>query len=252
MSKLKHGKDYFSPSQLKKLYLSVGQLNAYLKKTFKSTPAMELGSAVHMRLLEPEKYKETYYTIRQEDIDAKCKEIGGKKPTATTKYKEWLNEIKEQNVGKIAISSYDSYVINKIYDNCHRNGIMDAYFSDGYPELTVKGDVEFEAGDFPALCIIDYDQIDVTIDLKTTSKPLHKFKYDANELGYDIQASLTNRINGKPFIFVVVQTVEPFDVGVFTCSDAFMARGAGKINTALGNYEGYVDSRSQDVIYSEL
>lgn len=249
MIELRHGRDYFSPSQLKKLYISIGQLNAYLKKAFQPTSAMDLGTAIHMRLLEPQKYAKTYVVMDDTDI---CAEIGGKRPTSTKKYAEWKAKLIEDNKGRILISTYDDYVINKIFQKCAMGGLIDTFMSDGEAEKTVRGVAKGFDDEFEALCIIDYDNPFFSVDLKTTSKPLHKFRYDANELGYDIQASVTNSLNGKEFVFIVVQTVEPFDVGVFTTSEAFMDRGKAKVNTALANYESYEDAHTSTVLNFEL
>ena len=100
--------------------------------------------------------------------------------------------------------------------------------------------------------IVDYDKPEFSVDLKTTGKDISKFKFDANSMGYDIQARLTNGINGKPFVFVVVQTVAPYDIAVFTTSDFFLNRGEGKIQEALANYENYENEFSQQILYGEL
>ena len=247
--RLKHGKNYFSPSQLKKLYLSVGQLNAYLKRAFQPTNAMALGTAVHTMVLEPSEWDDRYVVFD----DTKIREaVGGKRPTATKEYKSWLHEFEEDNAGKVAIPLNDYNIVKLIEKKLTETGVMDAFFTDGEAERTITGVAKGYNKEFDALCIVDYDTDFLSIDLKTTSKPLHKFRYDANELGYDIQASLTNAINGKEFVFVVVQTVEPFDIGVYTLSDYFKNRGVEKINTALDNYNDYKDKDTSVVLNFEL
>jgi len=249
MLKFKHNKKHFSPSQLKKLYLSVGQLNAYLSKVWTSSKQMDLGTAVHTKLLEPNMWDERYFVLDDVEI---CKEIGGARPSATKKYKEWLLTVEEENQGKTMLSAEDNKTVETIYAKCAMLGIIDTFFTDGVAEKTVTGTAMGYAELFNALCIIDYDTDFMSVDLKTTSKPLHKFRFDANELGYDIQASLTNSLNGKDFVFVVVQTVEPYDVGVFTLSDYFKNRGKDKINTALKNYASYEDEFSSQILNFEL
>lgn len=247
--KLRHGKTHFSPSQLKKLYLSVGQLNAYLKRVFVSSSQMDFGSLVHTLILEPHEFESRYYVL---DNKAICEEIGGARPTSTKKYGEWMDIQKATAGDKIIISQDDKDVAEMIYQKAVMLGIIDTFFTDGEAEKTVKGVVKDYNEEFDALCIIDYDTPFMSVDLKTTSKPLHKFKYDANELGYDIQASVTHGLNKKEFVFVVVQTVEPYDIGVFTCSEFFMNRGKEKVNKALSNYQSYEDKYSSQVLNFEL
>jgi hypothetical protein len=247
--KFKHGKKYFSPSQLKKLTISIGQLNSYLKREFKPSKAMDLGTAVHTKLLEPSLFEDKYFILDDSD---KINEIGGAKPRSTKVYKEWILEVEEKAKGKIILSKIEMAIINIIDRKCTATGISDTYFSGGEAEVTISGIVKDYQEDFKALCIVDYDTDFVSVDLKTTSKPLHKFKFDANDLGYDIQAKLTNSVNGKDFVFVVVQTVSPYDIGVYTCSDYFMNRGKDKINNALSNYENYENKDSTQVLTFEL
>jgi len=251
MKKLKfiHGREYFSPSQLKKLYISIGSFVSYLNKSYVSSPQMELGSAIHKRLLEPYLFDEQYIVIDDTEI---CAQIGGKRPKATKAYTEWYADFQLLHHDKIILSTEDSFIIEKIYEVADASGILDTVFNGGIAETEVKKIVKDYDVPFNALAIIDYDSKDFSYDLKTTSKPLHKFKYDANELGYDIQAALTNSINGKPFVFIVVQTVEPFDIGVFTCSKAFLDRGKEKINKALKNYEEYNEICVNQVLNFEL
>lgn len=246
---MKHGREYFSPSQLKKLFLSVGQLNAYLKRAFTTSSAMALGSAVHCRLLEPLSFDDRYIVF---DDAEKCKEIGGKRPTATKAYSEFKLEFAEQNKDKDILTQSDWEIIEKIESNCAMNGIIDTFFTDGDAEITVRGVAKGFDEEFEALCIIDYDKEDMSIDLKTTSKPLHKFRFDANELGYDIQAVVTQSLNQKDFVFIAVQTVEPYDIGVYTISESFKNRGKMKVNQALTNYSSYEDIYSSAVLTFEL
>ncbi len=251
MVELKHGKEYFSPSQLKKLFVSLGAFNGYLKKVWDTTSSMELGTLIHHRLLEPEVYREKYITIDDADIKA---EIGGARPTSTKKYKEWRAdaEAEAKKAGKTIISEFQDHLANKIYRQCTMSGIYDEYFTGGEAEKTVRGGATGFNQEFEALCIVDYLKDEFAVDLKTTSKPIDKFKFDANSLGYDIQAALTTDLTQREFVFVVVQTVEPYDIAVFRCSEEFYERGDWKINKALENYEMYENEHSSQILYGEL
>tara|TARA_R110000803_G_scaffold154286_1_gene219051 strand:- start:2480 stop:3112 length:633 start_codon:yes stop_codon:yes gene_type:complete len=210
---------------------------------------MTLGTLVHCLILEPQEFTKRYVVLDDREI---CNEIGGARPSSTKKYKEWLSGFAEENKGKELVTMKDMDIANKILKKAKSTGIIQEWFTDGKAEVTVKGVAKGYNEEFDGLCIIDYDTDFVSIDLKTTSKPLSKFKYDANELGYDIQASITNSLNNKEFIFVVVQTVEPYDIGIYTCSEFFMNRGKDKVNTALYNYKFYEDEFSSQVFSYEL
>jgi len=247
--KLKHGRDYFSPSQLKKLTVSLGAFNSYLNKARYSSSAMDLGTLVHTLFLERDKFDERYFILDDSDI---IKEIGGARPTSTKKYSEWKDIQTQLAEGRELISNSLLETAEGIYDRACMLGVIDSFFTDGEAEKTIRGEVTDFDTPFDALAIIDYDAPFNSVDLKTTSKPLDKFKWDADTFGYDIQARLTQAMNGKEFIFVVVQTVEPYDIGVFTTSEYFLDRGKDKINKALANYEFYEDNYSSQILSFEL
>ena len=130
MSKLelKHGRDYFSPSQLKKLFVSVSSLTSYLKRKWQTTPSMMLGSLVHCLVLEPDEFSKRYVVLDDKDI---CKEIGGARPTSTKLYKEWLTELTDSNAGKEFVSMKDMAVANTILKKMTNTGVINEWFSDG-------------------------------------------------------------------------------------------------------------------------
>lgn len=75
------------------------------------------------------------------------------------------------------------------------------------------------------------------IDLKTTSS-LNGFHVSANKYNYDLQAVLYSKLFDKDphdFRFIVVDK-KTLDVGVFTCSPAFVARGEAKLRKVVETY----------------
>jgi hypothetical protein len=316
--KLTHGKEYFSKSQLSKLHISTGAFDDYINGVKTQSSALTLGTLVHEYILEPEKFNKKYFflddsrireiiqlyndtvnslkdgvvTIDDDKMDLfnenffivqdlnLVKEIGGKNPRATKKYKAWFGELEADNIGKMPIredskpiekvtlssiykkwlaeetsrrggktpiSGKDAIALKRIKDNLilSENALFDTFLTGGEAEKTIEETVVIGEGldavTFPALAIIDYDLPHVSIDLKTTSSTLDRFKWDAKKFGYDIQAKLTSSMNGKPFVFIVAQTVEPFDVGYFTCSGLFLQSGEGKILDAMENYQLWKD-----------
>ena len=218
-------------------------------------------------------FNRKFFIVQDKDL---TEEIGGKNPRGTVKYKKWYAEVEKENkgrtpvrvdskvIGNIPLSSmYKQWVIEEqgrnkglipvdvknatalkaIKDNLvlSETELYDTFLQGGEAEVTIEGDVEIGGGNdgvkFPALAIVDYDLPNVSVDLKTTSGTLDRFKWDAKKYGYDIQARLTSAINHKPFVFIVAQTVEPYDVGYFTCSGMFLHSGENKILEAIDNYE---------------
>ena len=249
---MEHGKEYFSPSQLKSLYKGADEFQMYLDRKYVANKGMELGTLIHTLILEPDMFDKRYAVFDDDAvIDGILKEMPEEKrakarPTTSKKYTNAVAEFKKEAGSKTVINKklYDK--AQSIVDKVKFSGVYDSFFTGGEAEVTKTKTVEYVNGVFNALCIIDYDKPHMSVDLKTTSnKDLSKFKYDADAFGYDIQASVTNRINGKPFFIVAVQTVEPYKIGVFECSIHFMQRGNDKVNKALLNYEAWKESDVQ-------
>lgn len=249
MLQLIHGRDYFSPSQLKKLAISLASFQEYLTGEKKESSEMDLGTLVHCLVLENHLFFTKFIVL---DDSSVIEEIGGARPKSTKAYAEFLARFNDEAAGRqiISVEMYDTAV--KIYDRMLALNVIQNYFTDGQAEKEVTGTATYDGIDFPALCRVDYLRDDICVDLKTTSKPLDKFKWDADAFGYDIQASLTNRLTDLPFVLVVVQTVAPFDVGIFSCSDAFMQRGEFKIENALKRYENYDLFENFELFHYEL
>ena len=55
--------------------------------------ALGMGRRFHLALLQPEVYNETILVV---DDDSICAEIGGAKPRATNKYKEWMEQVEKE------------------------------------------------------------------------------------------------------------------------------------------------------------
>lgn len=249
---MEHGKEYFSPSQLKSLAKGADEFQIYLDREYSANAGMELGTLIHTLILEPQLFDKRYAVfddakiIKDILLTMPAEKRAKARPKSNKVYTSAVAEFKE-TAGRRKVISNDLFVqATAIVDKVKFSGIYDTFFTDGEAEVTRTKTVDYEGTSFNALCIIDYDKKDMSVDLKTTSnKDLSKFKYDADGFGYDVQASVTNRINGKPFVFVVVQTVSPFKVGVFECSDYFMNRGKQKVLTGLNNYENWKESDIQ-------
>lgn len=69
-------------------YINPEEANLYVTGQRQHTSdAMELGTMLHTALLRPDEYDDLYYMIDDQLI---VQEIGGAKPRATNKYKEWM------------------------------------------------------------------------------------------------------------------------------------------------------------------
>ena len=84
------GKPHLSYSSLKYALGDMKLWEMYMRGQLKKeSEALYFGSLYDMLLFEPEKAHEIYYTLDDADI---IKEIGGKSPRNTKKYREWKAE----------------------------------------------------------------------------------------------------------------------------------------------------------------
>ena len=67
---------------------------------------------------------------------------------------------------------------------------------------------------------------DMLVDLKTTSKPITEFRKSAFRYNYHRQAAFyLDGFNAKEFVFIVIETNEPHQIGIFRCSEHFIDQG---------------------------
>lgn len=86
IAKMNSGEMSLSFTALKEFSKSPKDFIDYKLQEKKTTDAMIFGSMVHCLVLEPDKFDTRYVAIDDADI---CAQIGGAKPRATNRYKEW-------------------------------------------------------------------------------------------------------------------------------------------------------------------
>lgn len=118
IERLRKGEEQLSYSSLKCFGESPKNFIAYKLKEKVTTDAMLYGSLVHCLLLTPDLFFDQYRVIDDTDI---CLEIGGAKPRATTKYKEWYQIQLELNKGKEIIDTSLLEDVKKSVDAINNN-----------------------------------------------------------------------------------------------------------------------------------
>lgn len=98
ISDLLDGKKMLSFSSLKAFRSSPKDFIEYVFKEKVQTDAMLLGTMIHCLILEPDKFAERYTIMDDTDI---CVNIGGAKPRATNKYKEWKELFIQEATGEV-------------------------------------------------------------------------------------------------------------------------------------------------------
>ena len=213
--------------------LSYSGLKLILKSPlhFKNSPyiesaAMNLGSAVHCALLEPERFKEEYILV---EGDGRTKAV-----------KELLAQI--ENDGKKAIKATDYNTIINIKQAISENKTASELLNTpGRSEVAIiidENDIKLKGK------IDRLTENNIIIDIKTTTdasptsflKSIYKYKYNLQALFYQRLIKSETGKNTK-FYFIAVETVQPYGVGVYECSLGLLAEAEIDFNKGIDIYK---------------
>ena len=209
-------------------------LENYYKYGSEDNPAFAFGRAFHMFILEPHLFNENYWILDDTDI---CKEIGGKRPSATKKYKEWLEEVSQDNLGKEVISLNDLKRLEQMSDKLYSIPQVKILLQDTQREVVYKRNIN------GVDCKGKLDAVkpnNLIIDLKTTSKcpSPNQFARDFYNYNYDQQLAFYSALADVPEACVIaIQKVKPYTVGVYMISKESMDSGTRKYELALDLYK---------------
>ena len=205
-------------------------------------PAYAFGRAFHCLVLEKDTFYDKYFVF---DDREKCIEIGGARPTATNKYKEWLDDIASENIGKEKLSIGEITILEnmeaKLMSIPQVVAMLEASNKEVVYQATIDG-VDCKGK-------IDAVQPNsMVIDLKTTASAptLSNFRYDAKRYNYDRQMAFYARLADVPAACIIaIQKVAPYTVGVYLISEETMKIGEEKYQYALGlhkeQFRGNID-----------
>jgi exodeoxyribonuclease VIII len=242
-----HSIDALSNSSLSVLKRSPTEFHArFISKTLKTeeTDAMRLGSAVHMLALEPERFDEEYW-ISTGPINASTGKPYGRD---TKKFADWLAEVEANDKRKLILQDEfaESIEIAKAFQS-HPNIVS---------IMAAKTEKVFERGYEMAYLVDNQDPIrlkckpdcvipseGLIIDLKTTSDPHpDAWKWSAEEYGYHRQAAIylqaMEAYYGRQFrfLFGVVRSRAPYEVGVYELDDDSISRGWNQVESLIAEY----------------
>ena len=214
--------------------LSASDIKAILANPYKfkrgikrpASTAQNIGSAVHSLILEPENFERDFIIA---DFDRRTKSGKEQAEQAEASGKILLKPSEFETAQNVANSFKESdfYKENFIKDFGEAES---SYFS--------------EANGIKVKCRPDYFNLskNIIIDLKTTSSdnganPNEFLKAVAN-YGYYIQAQWYLSITGaKQFLFVALETAEPYCFGVYELDQSFIDLAVEKIDKALSIYK---------------
>ena len=209
------------------------------------TDAMRLGSAVHMLALEPERFHDRYL-IETGPINPSTQKPYGRD---TKRFEAWLDIRKtetdktvliyEEFESSMAIAeAFQSHPeilrimaanVEKIYER----GFELSYLVEGQEPIKLKCKPD---------CVIPSEGL--IIDLKTTSDPNpDAWKWSAEDFGYHRQAAIyleaMQSLYGRQFqfLFGVVRSKPPYEVGVYELDRGSLNRGWEEVTDLIEQYQ---------------
>lgn len=239
IEKIMSGEKALSYSSLKQFLESPKHFKEFIISD-KTTEAMEQGKRFHMAVLEPDKFKNKYFTI---DDSEKLTEIGGSKPRGTTKYKEWVQEQKEMNPEKelLNIDEYNIYIAMKkaVESNSVTKPIMESLTErEKFHQIEYEGFKINMKIDGIGKCIIDLK--------KVKDAKYKRIKWDIRDKQYHMQGGLYRYsvgISEYKLIFVD----NGCNITLVNLTEATLDDGFNQFELAI---DRFIECAEQDLWYS--
>jgi len=205
-----YGKQFLSNSDISTLLTNPLSLGTPLE----NRPAFLIGGYFHTAILEPEKLK-NFKIVEATTRNTKAyKEISG---------------------GEICLLQHEVDKTELLVDKMMANDICRDLIRGNNVDYEVPGISEIEGHMWKGKAdIINHDE-KLIIDLKTTAD-ISKFQYSAKKYNYDSQAYVYQTLFGYEMIFMVIDK-STHQIGVFDCSQQFIANGKDKVQKAIEAYE---------------
>tara|TARA_R110000796_G_scaffold73842_2_gene165874 strand:+ start:3190 stop:4020 length:831 start_codon:yes stop_codon:yes gene_type:complete len=242
-----------SYSALKAFSKSPKHLIAYWNKVFTPTPAMALGSLIHVMILEPQEFENRYFALDDEEICLDLIAEGAKSPRANGKYKAWKLEEMKKAEGKEIVNIEDVKLAKKIAKSVIEHPLVKALtFKEELIEWTFNGQ-PFKgfvdgAGALLPEAFRDQEGQGYILDVKTTkdAEP-EAFKRDFVKYGYHNQGAAYKNANEElkfaginpKYYVIAVETAEPFINQVYEIPQEFIDKGLVKSIKLIEDFKAW-------------
>jgi len=218
-----------SSSALKQCVRSPRHGRHYMDNPKASSDAMLIGTAFHLAMENMDKFKTDVIELPALNLKTKAG-------------REERTQFKEANNGKIILPNGDLQIVRNMVDNCLSTQTVQSLIHGA--EHEVSG---YCKGQFGVPCKFRADLITETwavVDFKTTRDASEvAFAWDCRKFMYHLQAAFyldcMARVKGfniSEFIFVAVENVAPYGVGVYRLDYPSIRRGRKLFQTGLMNY----------------
>ena len=213
-----HAVQALSKSMMAKLLKSPAHYRAAQEERQEPSKAMQLGTAIHTAVLEPDLYIDVV-AVTPDGIDGRTKE--GKAWKDANKDRICLNNTENRDVQGVA-RSIRSHPFWSIYQAPHR--IEASVFG-----LDADTDIAIKAR--PDLWVDDH----TIVDIKTTDDATPEaFTRTVLNFGYHIQAAHYLAMTGAAqFVFVAVERTAPYAVGIYRLDSEWLQAGENMRRKAI-------------------
>ena len=190
---------------------------------YPSTNALDIGTAVHLSILEPHKVDEMYFFSESND----------------GRTKEFKADV-EDNPDKIVLKSSDKEFIDGMRDTLFRRKMLEDVISKSSVEQIATKVINGVNCKGKADMIYDSIGKRIGIDYKTTSSSIEDFLYTSSKYNYDRQAWMYMQLfDLEEFWFIVQEKYYPFRPAIVVCGNDFLQSGATKLDRDLENYKTF-------------
>lgn len=244
VAKLMSGEGALSFSSLKEFKNSPKDFIDYKLRRKEQTPAMIYGAMVHCLVLEPSEFEKRYHALDDFDI---CAQIGGAKPRATTKYKEW-KEVAIQEAGeRILVETDDMNHAKAVAINVHENRASHKVLKIADQR---EKDVEWEFKNFKFKGKIDGIGKNAIFDLKTCADAENgKFQRDIISMGYYLQAAMYRAAVGEALDYYIIAVDKVGGVSVHQLNEDLLEYGLTEYSMLLDRFNECILSEGFNMSY---
>ena len=185
------------------------------------TPALKLGRAIHMAILEPDVYSSHYVVVPPMDRRTKAG-------------REMYEQFVSQHTTNELIDLDDANDITGMYESVWKDPVAAKLLQDCEMETPLFW--TDDATGIDCKCRLDAYKDGLVIDLKSCADAsTSSFLRDALRYGYDVQAAhylrgyKTQFGKNAEFVFIAVEKKPPYAVNVIHASDDFIDRGTWQL-----------------------
>ncbi len=231
INSLMSGESWLSYSSLKAFKKSPIDFINYKLGKKETTDAMLFGSMLHCLVLEPNDFDSRYHCLDDTDI---CNQIGGAKPRATNKYKEWKETALADAGDKVLVETNDyisaKIIASNVLHNRASRKILDICWEHE------KG-IEWEFKNFKFKGFIDGLGIGAICDLKTCQDADPEFfQRDIIKNCYHIQAAMYLYAEGKMQDYYIIAVDRKGGVSVHKLRMELIEQGMKDYNELLDKF----------------